>query len=100
MDPKELERLRARYSNAEASSIDDPVLRAAAATLIRKDGSRSLPYSGIPTFLGLPHATSTADLDVALVGVPMDLGVSNRPGARFELRAAAPAPARLEREKA
>ncbi len=87
MDPKELEKLRARYTNAEASSIDDPVLRAAAATLIRKDGSRSLPYSGIPTFLGLPHATSTADLDVALVGVPMDLGVSNRPGARFGPRA-------------
>jgi len=51
------------------------------------DGKRSLPYSGIPTFLGLPHATAAADLDIAVVGVPMDLGVSNRAGARFGPRA-------------
>ena len=51
------------------------------------DGKRSLPYSGIPTFLGLPSAASAVGLDIALVGVPMDLGVSNRPGARFGPRA-------------
>ncbi len=67
--------------------MDDPVLRAAAEAVQSKDGRRSLPYSGIPTFLGLPQATTATDLDIALVGVPMDLGVSNRPGARFGPRA-------------
>jgi guanidinopropionase len=51
------------------------------------DGKRTLPYSGVPTFLGLPHAASAAGLDIAAVGVPMDLGVSNRSGARFGPRA-------------
>jgi guanidinopropionase len=41
----------------------------------------------VPTFLGLPHASSAAGLEVAAVGVPMDLGVSNRTGARFGPRA-------------
>jgi len=27
--------------------------------------------------------TAAADLDVAIVGVPLDIGTSNRPGARF-----------------
>jgi guanidinobutyrase len=31
----------------------------------------------------LPGTSSRADLDVAVVGVPFDLGTSNRPGARF-----------------
>ena len=87
MNPDDLERLRQRYSNADAFSVDDPVLRDAANAVQRKDGRRSLPYSGIPTFLGLPQATSAAELDIAVVGVPMDLGVSNRPGARFGPRA-------------
>src|SRR5438128_3039826 len=87
MDPKTLERLRLRYADAGAFSSDDPVLRAAAESLQKGDGRRSLPYSGVPTFLGLPQASSAADLDIALIGVPMDLGVSNRPGARFGPRA-------------
>lgn len=87
MNPADLDRLRQRYGNAEAFSIDDPQLREAAAAINKGDGKRSLPYSGIPAFLGLPHASSVADLDIALIGVPMDLGVSNRPGARFGPRA-------------
>jgi agmatinase len=41
----------------------------------------------MPTFLDLPAAENVSGLDVAVVGVPMDLGVSNRPGARFGPRA-------------
>jgi agmatinase len=58
-----------------------------------KDGTRVLPYAGVPTLLGAPHRPEAAEradmagLQVALVGVPMDLGVSNRPGARFGPRA-------------
>ena len=87
MDKQKLEALRRRYSDAGAFSIDDPVLKAAADDLATGEGRRSLPYSGIPTFLGLPAAANAAGLEVAVVGVPSDLGVSNRTGARFGPRA-------------
>jgi agmatinase len=87
MDLDKLNRLRQRYSDVDAFSADDPVLRAAASAVAQGDGRRTLPYSGIPTFLDLPYAASAADLDVALIGLPMDLGVSNRAGARFGPRA-------------
>lgn len=41
------------------------------------------PYCGIPTFFGIPFQDELKDLDVALVGVPFDLGVTNRSGARM-----------------
>jgi guanidinopropionase len=87
LDKQKLEALRRRYSDAGAFSIDDPVLKAAADDLATGEGRRSLPYSGIPTFLGLPAAANAAGLEVAVVGVPSDLGVSNRTGARFGPRA-------------
>ena len=40
-------------------------------------------FGGIATFMRLPGMTAAADLDVAIVGVPLDIGTSNRPGARF-----------------
>src|SRR6202050_5237013 len=87
MDEAKLKKLRARYADVDVFDSDDPLLVAAARQVQSSDGKRSLPYSGIPTFLSLPLATSAAGLDIALVGVPMDLGVSNRPGARFGPRA-------------
>ena len=39
-------------------------------------------YVGIPTFFRTPHATNLSDVDIALIGVPFDGGVTNRPGAR------------------
>jgi agmatinase len=47
-------------------------------------------YAGLLTFGGLPYTESAeelADLDVVVVGAPMDDLVSNRPGARFGPRA-------------
>ncbi|KAG1647807.1 Guanidinobutyrase [Nymphon striatum] len=38
-------------------------------------------FGGIATFMRLPGNTPPADLDVAVVGVPFDIGTSNRPGA-------------------
>jgi len=87
MDEAKLSKLRARYTDRDVFDGDDPILTAAARDVQSPDGKRSLPYSGIPTFLGLPQAASAAGLDIALIGVPMDLGVSNRPGARFGPRA-------------
>ena len=40
------------------------------------------PYRGIPTFFGLPYRETLADLDLALIGVPFDLGVTDRSGTR------------------
>ncbi len=40
-------------------------------------------FGGIATFMRLPGTSAPADLDVAIVGVPFDIGTSNRPGARF-----------------
>jgi len=47
-------------------------------------GGNEMPrFGGIATFMRLPGTTAVADLDVAIVGVPLDIGTSNRPGARF-----------------
>ena len=40
-------------------------------------------FSGIPTFMRLPHIPSAAELDVAIVGIPFDGGTTYRPGPRF-----------------
>ena len=39
-------------------------------------------YAEIATFMRAPLASSLADVDIGLIGVPTDLGVTNRPGAR------------------
>lgn len=39
-------------------------------------------YSGIPTFLRCPYIPSMQDVDIALIGVPFDGGVTNRTGTR------------------
>jgi hypothetical protein len=75
-DRDKLERLRARFADRGAFDAQDPTLAQAAQAVQKAGGKRSLPYSGIPTFLGLPHTENLADLDIAVVGIPMDLGVS------------------------
>ena len=39
-------------------------------------------YMGIPTFLRTPYQKDPRGLDIALIGVPYDGGVTNRAGAR------------------
>ena len=44
-------------------------------------GGNQMPrFGGIATFMRLPGRSAAADLDVAVVGVPIDIGTSNRPG--------------------
>ena len=38
-------------------------------------------FGGPATFMRLPARDSAADLDAAFIGVPFDIGTSNRPGA-------------------
>jgi guanidinobutyrase len=40
-------------------------------------------FAGLATMMRLPAASSAAGLDAAFVGVPLDIGTSNRAGARF-----------------
>lgn len=88
-----LSALRFRYAEAHGGEIFDPNFRRVADYLFSETGTRAAPYSGIPTLLGAPHreidpaAPDFGDLQVALLGVPMDLGVTNRTGARFGPRA-------------
>jgi guanidinobutyrase len=47
-------------------------------------GGNEMPrFGGIATMMRLPHTADAAGLDVAFVGVPFDIGTSNRAGARF-----------------
>ena len=39
-------------------------------------------YAEIATFMRAPLARSLSEVDIGLIGVPTDLGVTNRPGAR------------------
>jgi agmatinase len=40
-------------------------------------------FSGIPTFMRLPHITDPKELEIALLGIPFDGGTTYRPGPRF-----------------
>jgi len=93
IDPATLQRLRARYATAGGGEVFDPHFRAVAALVFKDGDRRKWPFADPSTFLGAPYVANglqpaaLAALDVALIGVPMDLGVTNRSGARFGPRA-------------
>lgn len=93
MDQDKLARLRARYLNAKGGDMFDAHFSAIAASQFKDGDKRKWPFSDPATFLAAPlrasdaDAANIADLDIALVGVPMDLGVTNRAGARLGPRA-------------
>jgi len=47
------------------------------------DPRKSPRFSGIRTFMRLPHVKTTEGIDFVIVGVPFDTGASYRVGARF-----------------
>jgi len=92
MDARKLEALRQKYSGAKAGDIFHPPFAAVGAQVFTGSDQRKWPFAGVATFLGTPYKPEAleqnfAGLDVALVGVPMDLGVTNRAGARLGPRA-------------
>lgn len=93
MDRKNLDRLRSKYTDGHSEKELNPIFQRVSEQLFNAEGTRNAPYAGISTLLSAPYMPNAAssdnfeDLQVALVGVPMDLGVSNRPGARFGPRA-------------
>lgn len=47
-------------------------------------GGNEMPrFGGIASMMRLPVATSAAGLNAGFIGVPLDIGTSHRPGARF-----------------
>src|SRR5438105_14370434 len=44
-------------------------------------------YTGIPTFFRTPHTEDLGQVDIGLIGVPFDGGVTNRSGTRHGPRA-------------
>lgn len=49
-------------------------------------GNEMPRFGGPATFMRLPTATALDDIDVGIIGVPFDIGTSNRPGARLAPR--------------
>ncbi|MBV2143479.1 agmatinase [Falsochrobactrum sp. TDYN1] len=86
-----LEELRETYGNAEAGLFIDENAKRISEIISRKVGFRPAPYAGFPTFLDAPSLDPSIEnletLQVALVGMPMDLAVTNRNGSRFGPRA-------------
>jgi len=87
MDDEKLKVLRDKYANARGAEEFSGKFKEIADALFSEDNSRAKPYAGISSFLDLPIQETATGLDIALIGVPMDLGVTNRPGARFGPRA-------------
>jgi guanidinopropionase len=93
MDPKKLDELRTKYPADKPDASHHPEFRKAIEAVFAGTDRRPKPYEGVPTLLGAPlrpdalQRDDLSGLDVALVGVPLDLGVTNRPGARFGPRA-------------
>ena len=92
-DKTKLAALRAKYEDTKETEVAPERFRAPLADIFGSAYRRPMPYAGIPTLLDAPYRPDAAGLpdfgglDVALIGVPMDLGVTNRPGARFGPRA-------------
>lgn len=93
MDQENLARLRARYADAKPGEVFDPHFAAIAQAQFAEGGRRRWPFEGPATLVSAPLDETAADkpdlggLDIALIGVPMDLGVTNRAGARLGPRA-------------
>jgi agmatinase len=92
LSPEQLEHLRSKYCG-NAADMHDPRFQKVAQAIFSEGGTRAAPHSGIPTLLSPPafavdpQAPDFGNLQVALMGAPMDLGASNRPCARFGPRA-------------
>lgn len=91
-DAGKLARLREKYGDTHGGDVYDPAFRRVAERLFTGE-RRKWPFADVATFAGAPYRPDAPDrpgfagLDVALIGVPMDLGVTNRAGARLGPRA-------------
>ncbi len=70
MDESKLAALKEKYSDKNEIELESL-------------SGNEVPYAGISTLLDMPYQQELKDIDIALIGVPFDLGVYNRAGARF-----------------
>ncbi len=86
-----LKALREKFADDDGGTMYDPHFREIASHIFAKGGYRPAPFAGMPTFLDAParafDSLKPGDLQVAILGVPMDLAVTNRNGSRFGPRA-------------
>src|SRR3984885_2180575 len=92
VDEVKLQRLRVRYLGAHGGEMYDPHFSAVAKKQFSGE-RRKWPFADVATLLGAPYrpaaptSSEFGGIDFALLGVPMDLGVTNRAGARNGPRA-------------
>jgi agmatinase len=78
------EKLKKLQSLADRLDFNDERITKHYQSLMERDGDITVKaYSGDTTLLDAPRNSDLSSLDIALMGVPFDLGVTNRPGARF-----------------
>lgn len=90
--PEKLKELQDRFDGANSDVVHDAHAAHISSLLFDPGGTRrTAPYAGAMTFLDAPagdlEAETLKNLDVAILGMPMDLAVTNRPGSRFGPRA-------------
>jgi len=87
LDLDKLAKLRERYEGIDGSVYLSEKFQHVLEKCRKNPRSAYKPFAGISTFMDLPYDEDYEKLDVAFIGVPMDLGVTNRSGARFGPRA-------------
>ncbi len=91
-DEKKLNDLRRRFGEDASGEIYDDDFARIASSVFNGD-QRKWPFADVSTLLDAEYLPTAGDysrisgLNVALIGVPMDLGVTNRTGARLGPRA-------------
>jgi guanidinopropionase len=93
VDEAKLKSLRDLYRDAKGGEMHDPHFRKVAESLFQDGERRKWPFADVATLLDAPYRPDARNmrdfdgLEIALIGVPMDLGVTNRAGARLGPRA-------------
>lgn len=91
--PEKLDALKQQFDHADGGDMISPRNQEIAEKIFSAGGRRPAPYAGIPTLLDAPvlaiddEQGAWQQLQIALFGAPMDLGVTNRNGSRFGPRA-------------
>ena len=77
MNPEKLRTLQEKYADQSFLVVDDPEHKKAVNELMQQQ------FMALRTILGASYQKQLTDLDIALIGVPFDLGVIRRAGARL-----------------
>jgi agmatinase len=80
MEKEKLKNFHRIADECDAAFSDERLNRLRADSINDQTGST---FGGIRTFLGMPFQPDFTDVDIAFIGVPVDIGVTNRSGARF-----------------